>query len=115
MTRDFLPTPKIEIKMEIVYSVTVKPDQDIADVYVDWLKNEHIQEVVATGCFDSFRFYKILAEDERDGASYNIQYITTDMSRYFDYINDHAPLMRSKGKEKFGEKFHAFRTVLKKI
>jgi Domain of unknown function (DUF4286) len=99
--------------MEIVYSVTVKPDQDIELAYVDWLKNEHIDEVVATGCFDSARFYKILAEDERDGASYNIQYTTTDMTRYFNYINDHAPLMRSKGKEKFGEKFHAFRTVLK--
>jgi hypothetical protein len=99
--------------MEIVYSVTVKPDRDIEMAYVDWLKNEHIAEVVATGCFDSFRFFKVLAEDESDGSSYNIQYVTTDMSRYFDYINMHAPLMRSKGREKFGEKFHAFRTVLK--
>ena len=101
--------------MSIVYSVTVKPDLDIESAYVDWLKNEHIGEVVATGCFDSAQFYKILAEDETDGASYNIQYSTTDMTRYFNYINDHAPLMRSKGKEKFGEKFHAFRTVLKSL
>jgi hypothetical protein len=62
-----------------------------------------------------FDFLRYLAEDERDGASYNIQYLTTDMSRYFDYINIHAPLMRTKGKEKFGEKFHAFRTVLKQL
>ena len=101
--------------MGIVYSVTVKPDKDIEEAYVDWLKNEHIHEVLGTECFDSYRFYKVLAEDEIDGASYNIQYETTDMTRYFDYINDHAPIMRSKGKEKFGEKFHAFRTVLKGI
>jgi len=101
--------------MEIVYSVTVKPDQDIEQDYVQWLQEEHIHEVLSTGCFDSFRFYKILAEDESDGASYNIQYETTEMSRYFDYINDYAPNMRSKGKEKFGEKFHAFRTVLKHL
>jgi hypothetical protein len=101
--------------MSIVYSVTVKPDQDIEQNYVQWLQEEHIQEVLITGCFDSFRFFKVLAEDERDGSSYNIQYVTTDMSRYFDYINIHAPLMRSKGKEKFGEKFHAFRTVLKQL
>lgn len=99
--------------MEIVYSVTVKPDSDIEQAYVQWLLDEHIHEVVATGCFDSFRFFKVLAEDETDGASYNIQYVTTEMSRYFDYINDHAPHMRSKGKEKFGEKFHAFRTILR--
>jgi hypothetical protein len=101
--------------MSIVYSVTVKPDQDIEQNYLQWLQEEHIQEVLTTGCFDSFRFFKVLAEDERDGSSYNIQYVTTDMSRYFDYINIHAPLMRSKGKEKFGEKFHAFRTVLKQL
>lgn len=99
--------------MSIVYSVTVKPDQDIEQEYVKWLQEEHIQEVLTTGCFDDFRFFKVLAEDERDGSSYNIQYVTTDMTRYFDYINNFAPLMRSKGKEKFGEKFHAFRTVLK--
>ena len=100
---------------EIVYSVTVKPDQDIEQEYVAWLQDEHIQEVVSTGCFDSFRFYKVLSEDETQGASYNIQYVTTEMSRYFDYIHEHAPIMRSKGKEKFGEKFHAFRTLLKAL
>jgi len=101
--------------MEIIYSVTVKPDADIEAQYVEWLQEEHIHEVVATGCFDSFRFFKVLAEDESDGASYNIQYVTTEMARYFDYIHEFAPIMRSKGKEKFGDKFHAFRTVLKSI
>ncbi len=101
--------------MEIVYSVTVKPDKDIESEYVHWLKSEHINEVLNTGCFDSYRFYKVLTEDETDGASYNIQYTTTEMSRYFDYINTYATNMRSKGKEKFGEKFHAFRTVLKHL
>jgi hypothetical protein len=101
--------------MSIVYSVTVKPDKDIEQAYLEWLQCEHIAEVVSTGCFDSHRFFKVLAEDETDGASYNIQYVTTEMSRYFDYINNFAPLMRSKGREKFGEKFHAFRTVLKQL
>ena len=50
--------------MSIVYSVTVKPDQDIEQNYVQWLQAEHIQEVVTTGCFDDFRFFKVLAEDE---------------------------------------------------
>lgn len=95
--------------------MTVKPDRDIEERYVQWLQEEHTGEVVGTGCFDSCRIYKVLAEDERDGSSYNIQYVTTEMSRYFDYINDYAPIMRAKGREKFGDKFHAFRTVLKHL
>jgi hypothetical protein len=100
---------------EIVYSVTVKPDRDIENQYVSWLTTEHIAEVVATGCFDHARIYKVLADDETDGSSYNIQYTTTNMERYFDYIHTHADEMRSKGRAKFGEKFHAFRTVLKHL
>ena len=101
--------------MEIVYSVTVSPDKEIEPDFINWLKNGHIDEVVGTGCFDSYRFYKILTEDESNGASYNIQYITTEMSRYFDYLNNHASTMRQHGIDKFGDKFQAFRTILKSI
>lgn len=101
--------------MEIVYSVTIVPERDIEEQYLRWLQEVHIEEVLATGCFDAHRLYKVLSEDESEGSSYNIQYITSDMSRYFNYIHNHAPAMRAKGIEEFGEKFHAFRTVLRHL
>jgi hypothetical protein len=101
--------------MNIIYSVTVKPDADIQLEYLDWLKEEHCHEVVGTGCFDHFKILKVLEEQEIDGPSYNIQYSTDSIQRYFDYIHQHADGMRQKGKHKFGEKFVAFRTLLKEV
>lgn len=98
---------------EIVYSVTVKPNQDIQNEFIAWLKEEHIQDVINTGCFDSARFYKLLDENETDGSSFNIQYSTSDMTRYFDYINNFAQEMRQKGFAKFGDQFVAFRSILR--
>ncbi len=101
--------------LEIIYSVTVKPNQNIEKDFIDWLKNEHIQDVVDTKCFDSSRFYKLLDQNEQDGSSYNIQYVTSSMERYFDYIHNFSNEMRQKGLEKFGDQFVAFRTVLKSV
>jgi len=100
---------------EIVYSVTVKPNQEIQNEFIAWLKEEHIQDVINTGCFDSARFYKLLDENETDGSSFNIQYSTSDMTRYFDYINNFAQEMRQKGFDKFGDQFVAFRSVLRSV
>jgi hypothetical protein len=100
---------------EIVYSVTVKPNVEIQNEFIAWLKEEHIQEVINTGCFDSARFFKLLDENETDGSSFNIQYSTTEMSRYFDYINNFANEMRQKGLAKFGDQFVAFRSILRSV
>ena len=100
---------------EIVYSVTVKPNVEIQNEFIAWLKEEHIQEVINTGCFDSARFYKLLDENETDGSSFNIQYSTSDMTRYFDYINNFANEMRQKGLAKFGDQFVAFRSILRSV
>jgi len=56
-----------------------------------------------------------LDENETDGSSFNIQYSTTDMTRYFDYINNYANEMRQKGFAKFGDQFVAFRSVLRSV
>jgi hypothetical protein len=99
----------------IVYNVTVKVEHSIDKEWIEWIKGEHAAEVIATGCFDSYGLYKVMVDDERDGNTYSVQYHTTDLNRYMEYIHKFANVMRSKGQEKWGDKFVAFRTILKKI
>ncbi|MCU0328543.1 MAG: DUF4286 family protein [Chitinophagales bacterium] len=101
--------------MKIIYNVTVKPDKSIQEEFVQWIIEEHAQEVIDTGCFDSYEFYKVLEEDETQGATFAIQYATTSMSRYFDYISKYADGLRQKGEARFPNKIHAFRTILKQL
>lgn len=99
----------------VLYNVTVKVDHEIHIDWIQWLREEHIPEVMGTGKFKESKLFKIMTDTEEDGVTYSVQYFAESMTDYFDYINDHANEMRRKGKEKWGEKFVAFRTVLKEV
>lgn len=102
-------------KTMVLYNVTVKVDHEIHIDWIQWLREEHIPEVMGTGKFKESKLFKIMTDTEEDGVTYSVQYFAESMTDYFDYINDHANEMRRKGKEKWGEKFVAFRTVLKEV
>lgn len=99
----------------VLYNVTVKVEHGIHDAWIQWLKEEHIPEVLGTGKFITSRLFKIMTDSEEDGITYSVQYFAESMTDYFDYINHHANEMRRKGIEKWGEQFVAFRTVLKEV
>lgn len=99
----------------IIYSVTVKIDLDVHDEWINWMKQEHIAEVLATGKFVQHRFHKVLVQDESDGITYNVQYYAHTMQDYFEYRDEHAPSLQQKGSVRFKDKFVAFRTLLKEV
>ena len=99
----------------IIYSVTVKIDLSKHDEWLMWMKNVHIDEVIATGKFEKYKFHRILAEDESDGITYNVQYYAKTMADYFDYRDQFASKLQRKGKDHFKDNFVAFRTLLKEV
>lgn len=99
----------------IIYSVTVKINLDVHDEWFNWMKTKHIPNVLDTKKFIDYRMLRILAEDEKDGITYNIQYRAASMSDYFDYQNDFAPELQAEHSEKYKDKFVAFRTLLKEV
>ncbi len=98
--------------MEIVYNVTIKVENAIADAWLQWLREEHIPEVIATGCFTSARILRLLEIDETDGPTYAIQYNALSAELYNRYITDFAVSMREKTFQKWGDKFIAFRSAM---
>ena len=96
----------------IIYNVTVKADLSIADAWLDWLREEHIPEILQTGCFTDARILRLLEVDESDGITYAVQYHAESKAQYNRYIRDFADAMRKKGTEKWGEKCIAFRSVM---
>jgi hypothetical protein len=51
----------------IIYNVTVKPENNIADAWLQWMKDEHIPDVINTGCFTKATLCKLLEVDDEDG------------------------------------------------
>jgi hypothetical protein len=76
------------------------------------MKEEHMPEILGTGLFIESRLCRLLEQDESDGITYSAQYMCDSLEDYHDYIRKHAPVMREKGQNKFGDQFIAFRSVM---
>lgn len=99
----------------IIYNVTIKVHESIKDEWLHWLKEEHIPEVIQTGCFTSSSILQLLEVDDTEGPTYAIQYKAESKAIYNHYIEKHAGMMRQKSFDKWGDKFIAFRSVMQVV
>lgn len=106
---------KLYLCLMVIYSVTVKIDLSVHDAWLQWMKEVHINEVIATGKFVKSKFHRVLSDDERDGITYNVQYYAPTMQDYFEYRDNFATELQQKGLAQFKDKFVAFRTLLKEV
>lgn len=95
----------------ILYNVTINVDESIKDEWLEWMKNKHIPDVLATGLFIENKIFKIRTEGE-DGNTYSIQYFLRSDEDYERYQNEFAPMLQAEHTDKFKDKFVAFRTVM---
>lgn len=98
-----------------IYNVTIKIDAAIENDWLQWMHNEHLEDVMSTGMFDSYSFLQLLDPAEEGYCTYIAQYFTDSESRYGQYIEQFAPALRQKGFDQFGNQFIAFRSILKKL
>lgn len=99
----------------ILYNVTIKVDNDAAEEWVQWMRNEHIPDLIETGLFAEAKLFRLLEVDDTDGPTYAAQYFCRTMEEYERYLDEFASEMRAKGIERFGDKFVAFRTVMQMV
>ena len=98
----------------IIYNVTVNIDDSVHDEWLMWMKEKHIPDVMATGFFLENKLCRIMV-DEEQGRSYSFQYTCKNMEDLKEYQAKHAPRLQKEVKDKYGDKFVAFRTLLEVI
>ena len=98
----------------ILYNVTVAVDPEIHDEWYEWMRNEHMPRVVATGMFQDARMFKVLLEKE-NSITYAIQYKAESISDLQQYLARFAPALQQESLSKYGQKAVAFRTVLEEL
>lgn len=101
--------------MNIVYNVTIIIDHSVHDEWLQWMKEEHIPEVLATGKFLDNKMMKIVEDHNPDGITYAIQYTCPNIETLNDYDQNEAPALRQKIDQKFAGKYGVFRTVLEVV
>ena len=96
----------------IVYNVTTKVAPAIAAAWLEWMKEEHIPDLVQTGCFTHAVILRIKDLDDTDGPTYAVQYHAESMAQYNNYIEEYSATLREKVINKWGDQFVSFRTVM---
>ena len=96
----------------VVYNISMKVSAAINMDWLQWQKQEHIPEVMASGCFTDYKFFRLLEQDDTDTFTYIVQYAATTIEDYHKYMDKAAPALRNKAIKKWGDQFIAFRTVM---
>lgn len=99
----------------IIYNVTTQVNSSIHDTWLEWMKEEHIPEVLATGLFTHHRMLRLIEADETEGPTYAIQYFTTLKEKYDLYMELHAKDLRAKTLQKWGDQIFSFRSLMEVV
>lgn len=99
----------------IIYSVTINIEDSVELDWLEWMKKEHIPQVLDTGLFTDHRIFKVLTRQEDEtGQTYNIQYECKSVNDFEEYQEKHAMALQKEHSERYEGKFFAFRTILEK-
>jgi len=99
----------------IIYNVTIKVADAIKTEWLDWLKQEHIPEVLGTKCFSKATVHHLLEIDDSEGPTYAVQYLAQNIDDYKKYIDEFAGIMRQRSFDRWGDQFIAFRTIMEVV
>jgi hypothetical protein len=102
----------------ILYNVTINVEEDFQDEWFDWMKNEHIPNVMKTNMFIDYKMYRIISRlPEETGITYSIQYHASTIEDFEIYRTEYAPVLQQQTLERFGESRlpMAFRTILEEV
>ena len=99
----------------ILYNVTIKIGTEVCGSWLEWLKEVHIPEILATGCFTKTTILKLLDVDDTEGPTYAIQYFAETREAYEMYNDQFSAVMRQRSFDKWGNKFIAFRSLMQVV
>lgn len=100
----------------ILYNVTVNIDAEIEQEWLNWMREIHIPEVLATGLILENKILRIFDQEKMDGTTtYAFQYILKSIDDYEKYQAEHAPTLQKLHSDRYNNRFVAFRTIMEII
>jgi len=95
---------------KVIYEVRVEVDQEVAPVYLVWLR-EHIRQIVRVAGFERAELF---AQQESSGPVqvWLVHYVAASLKTIEDYLSEHSQKFRAEGVERFDGRFQIERKIL---
>ena len=84
----------------ILYNVTITLDVDIHEEWVNWMRTQHIPDVMMTNLFISYRMSRLIDHEHADSEIYTIQYLVKDMAHLLRYHQEFAQELQRQHRER---------------
>lgn len=97
-----------------IYNVTTNIQEDVHEEWVEWMRTEHIPDMLNTGKFTKVLMSRVMVNEEMGGVTYSVQYTTESKEMLQRYYDENAADLRSRSKA-FEGKFVAFRTEMEVV
>ena len=98
-----------------IYNVTTNIENAVHDQWLQWMKETHIPDMLATGKFLSAKMCKVLVEEEMGGMTYSVQFTTANKETLQSYYDQDASRVREDALKRFPNQFVSFRTELEVV
>lgn len=100
----------------ILYNITIAIDRSVEEEWLQWMKEEHIPEVMDIGKFTGYKFLRVMASGLGEkSTSYSVQFYTESMKQLQLYTAIDAPELQQKMNQRWPDKLASFRTTLESI
>ncbi|MFC4095281.1 DUF4286 family protein [Euzebyella saccharophila] len=98
-----------------IYNVTTNIEKAVHKEWVEWMKETHIPNILATGKFLNAKMTQVMVEEEMGGVTYSVQYTTVDKQTLEKYLEEDSTHLFQQEQKKFPNKFVSFSTELKVV
>jgi len=95
-----------------IYNVTINIEESIQEEWLNWMREKHIPEMLATGKFIKALMTQVMVNEEMGGFTYSVQYTSHSKDMLEKYYKEDANHLRNEAQKLFSNKFVAFRTEL---
>ncbi|GAB3163883.1 DUF4286 family protein [Telluribacter humicola] len=99
----------------ILYNITISILHEAEQEWLQWMKEVHIPEVMATGQPVENRMLRLLTELDNGGVTYTCQYYFNTLADYEIYQAVYHPKLQQKHHERYKERYVTFQTLLEDV
>ena len=99
----------------LLYNITIAIDTAAESGWTAWMREQAIPEMMKSGLFIEYRFYKVLTHDDPASASYCLQYFVNTIEQVNLYLKDHAPRFLQMLKDRYPDQHAVFQTLLEEV
>ena len=98
----------------IIYNVTISVEESITRDWLEWMKSEHIPEVMSCGIFIKAQINKVITQGDSNN-TFAVAYTCKDIKSLHQYQMNFSVALQEKHIKHYGDKTVAFRTIMEVI